>query len=93
MRLDLRDAGRFFVQAVWDEGAEGSIAVGNEVITVDGLTLHGMSLEEASDVLEGPAGSLVDLLIRLEVIPPPSLRVGVWGALVCGGGGVTIVYG
>ena len=61
--LDLKQ-GRFVVQEV-HQAAAGKLAVGDEVVKIDGLPLHGgMTLEEAEEMLAGPDGSMVELEIR-----------------------------
>ena len=54
------EGGRFFIRNAWDD-AQVAMRIGDEVVKVDGLILHSMTIEEVMQVLEGPAGSLVEL--------------------------------
>jgi hypothetical protein len=57
-------AGRFVVEEVRQK-AQGKLSLGDEVLKIDGLPLHGgMTQEEAEEMLAGPDGSLVELEVR-----------------------------
>jgi hypothetical protein len=58
-----QSAGRFLVEEVRQK-SQGKLAIGDEILKIDGLQLHGKTLEEAEEILAGPDGSMVELEVR-----------------------------
>ncbi len=68
------EGGRFLVRRIWDD-AQLVARIGDEVVKINGLDLHGMTIEEVADVLEGPPGTLVDMDLRTTMGAPRSITL------------------
>lgn len=63
--IDLDSGYVLIIAPLKDAPAEKSgLKSGDLIIEVDGVDIHGMSLDEAISLIKGPSGSTVDLLIR-----------------------------
>ena len=63
------EGGKFLIRSVWDD-AQTVARIGDEIVKVDGLNLHGMALEEVLEMLEGQPGTLVELDLRTTMGAP-----------------------
>jgi len=68
------EGGKFLIRKIWDD-AQSVARIGDEVVKVNGLDLHGMTLDEVADVLEGPPGTLVDLDLRTTMGAPKQITL------------------
>jgi hypothetical protein len=68
------EGGRFLMRRIWDD-AQLVARIGDEVVKINGLDLHGMTIEEVVDVLEGPPGTLVDMDLRTTMGAPRSITL------------------
>lgn len=72
--IGVRFRGRGFLISEVFEGSPAQAAglrMGDQILAVDGVNIEGADLEEGRRRIRGPAGSLVELLIRRPSLPEP----------------------